>query len=248
MRAAPFGRYGFRQGGASALGRRDSKVSKTWHHGRRPSHAPLLQGCLRGRPYPAEGQCIGASASRCLPAEDAQIASSGAAALSGERSLVRASRRYTPAVCLPAQVREETAHPELRPLSLLPAQSSALLALADGSHFIGSSVGAVGRTVGEVVFNTAMSGYQEILTDPSYRRQLVTLTCPHVGDTGSTMKTSIRAGSRRGADRPTCRRGAELRARRRWPNTFARSDVALSGVIHVADDRCATMGAERTAS
>ena len=60
----------------------------------------------------------------------------------------------------------------------------ALLALADGNVFRGLSVGAEGRTVGEVVFNTAMTGYQEILTDPSYAQQIVTLTYPHVGNTG----------------------------------------------------------------
>lgn len=60
----------------------------------------------------------------------------------------------------------------------------AILALADGSMFRGASIGAPGQTVGEVVFNTAMTGYQEILTDPSYARQLVTLTHPHVGNTG----------------------------------------------------------------
>ena len=62
--------------------------------------------------------------------------------------------------------------------------SPALLALADGSLFSGHSVGAVGATVGEVVFNTAMTGYQEILTDPSYCRQIVTFTYPHIGNTG----------------------------------------------------------------
>ena len=60
----------------------------------------------------------------------------------------------------------------------------ALLALEDGSVFHGHAVGATGETVGEVVFNTAMTGYQEILTDPSYSRQLVTLTYPHIGNTG----------------------------------------------------------------
>ncbi|MCC7151578.1 MAG: glutamine-hydrolyzing carbamoyl-phosphate synthase small subunit [Rubrivivax sp.] len=64
------------------------------------------------------------------------------------------------------------------------ARDGALLALADGTTFLGSSIGAPGRTVGEVVFNTAMTGYQEILTDPSYSRQLVTLTYPHIGNTG----------------------------------------------------------------
>lgn len=60
----------------------------------------------------------------------------------------------------------------------------ALLALEDGSIFEGISIGADGKTVGEVVFNTAMTGYQEILTDPSYAKQIVTLTYPHIGNTG----------------------------------------------------------------
>jgi carbamoyl-phosphate synthase small subunit len=62
----------------------------------------------------------------------------------------------------------------------------ALLALGDGSIFRGQSVGAAGNTSGEVVFNTAITGYQEILTDPSYARQIVTLTYPHIGNTGAT--------------------------------------------------------------
>jgi carbamoyl-phosphate synthase small subunit len=71
---------------------------------------------------------------------------------------------------------------------LLPLLSGpaipAVLALADGSVFQGFSIGAAGNTTGEVVFNTAMTGYQEILTDPSYSRQIVTLTYPHIGNTG----------------------------------------------------------------
>ena len=62
----------------------------------------------------------------------------------------------------------------------------AVLALADGSIFRGHSIGAPGNTTGEVVFNTAITGYQEILTDPSYARQIVTLTYPHIGNTGVT--------------------------------------------------------------
>lgn len=62
----------------------------------------------------------------------------------------------------------------------------AILALADGSIFRGEAIGADGHSVGEVVFNTAMTGYQEILTDPSYARQMVTLTYPHIGNTGTT--------------------------------------------------------------
>jgi len=72
-------------------------------------------------------------------------------------------------------------------MDLLTGESQhapAILALADGSVFLGQSIGATGSAVGEVVFNTAMTGYQEIITDPSYAEQLVTLTCPHIGNTG----------------------------------------------------------------
>jgi carbamoyl-phosphate synthase small subunit len=67
---------------------------------------------------------------------------------------------------------------------LLPSRPVALLALADGTLFEGFSIGAAGETVGEVVFNTALTGYQEILTDPSYAQQIVTLTYPHIGNYG----------------------------------------------------------------
>ena len=67
---------------------------------------------------------------------------------------------------------------------MLPVLPPALLALADGTVFQGHSIGAAGCTVGEVVFNTALTGYQEILTDPSYCRQIVTLTYPHIGSYG----------------------------------------------------------------
>jgi carbamoyl-phosphate synthase small subunit len=67
---------------------------------------------------------------------------------------------------------------------VLPVLPPALLALADGTLFQGTSIGAPGHTVGEVVFNTSLTGYQEILTDPSYCRQIVTLTYPHIGNTG----------------------------------------------------------------
>ena len=73
----------------------------------------------------------------------------------------------------------------------------ALLALADGTLFWGESIGVDGQTIGEVVFNTAMTGYQEILTDPSYRQQIVTLTYPHIGNVGvnseDTESSSIHA-------------------------------------------------------
>lgn len=65
-------------------------------------------------------------------------------------------------------------------------RNTALLALEDGTLFWGQSIGASGQSVGEVVFNTSMTGYQEILTDPSYSRQMVTLTYPHIGNTGTT--------------------------------------------------------------
>jgi carbamoyl-phosphate synthase small subunit len=77
----------------------------------------------------------------------------------------------------------------LEPTVVLPSLQTGLkqatLALADGSVFHGLSIGAEGHTSGEVVFNTAMTGYQEILTDPSYSRQIVTLTYPHIGNVGA---------------------------------------------------------------
>jgi carbamoyl-phosphate synthase small subunit len=71
---------------------------------------------------------------------------------------------------------------------LLPVLPPAVLALADGTVFQGTSIGAAGRTVGEVVFNTALTGYQEILTDPSYCQQIVTLTYPHIGNYGVNLE------------------------------------------------------------
>jgi len=70
-------------------------------------------------------------------------------------------------------------------LSLKGTTPPAILALADGTVYIGNSIGAPGSTVGEVVFNTSMTGYQEILTDPSYCQQIVTLTYPHIGNYGT---------------------------------------------------------------
>jgi carbamoyl-phosphate synthase small subunit len=69
-------------------------------------------------------------------------------------------------------------------LSQQASQPPAILALADGTVFVGNSIGAAGSTTGEVVFNTSLTGYQEILTDPSYARQIVTLTYPHIGNYG----------------------------------------------------------------
>ena len=70
-------------------------------------------------------------------------------------------------------------------LSLQGQTPPAILALADGTVYLGNSIGAAGSTVGEVVFNTSMTGYQEILTDPSYCQQIVTLTYPHIGNYGT---------------------------------------------------------------
>ncbi len=73
-------------------------------------------------------------------------------------------------------------------LSLQGTFPPAILALADGTVFIGNSIGAPGSTVGEVVFNTSLTGYQEILTDPSYCQQIVTLTYPHIGNYGVNLE------------------------------------------------------------
>ena len=73
-------------------------------------------------------------------------------------------------------------------------EEKAVLALADGTIFRGKSIGASGRANGEIVFNTSMTGYQEILTDPSYSKQIVTLTYPHIGNTG-TNKEDIESGN-----------------------------------------------------
>ncbi len=72
--------------------------------------------------------------------------------------------------------------------------NTALLALEDGTVFKGQSIGVSGQTIGEVVFNTAMTGYQEILTDPSYAKQIVTLTYPHIGNTGTNPQDVESAG------------------------------------------------------
>ena len=66
--------------------------------------------------------------------------------------------------------------------------SSAVLGLEDGNVFYGKSIGVDGESSGEIVFNTAMSGYQEILTDPSYRRQIITFTYPQIGNTGINLE------------------------------------------------------------
>ncbi len=95
----------------------------------------------------------------------------------------------------------------------------AILALADGSLFRGMAIGASGQTVGEVVFNTAMTGYQEILTDPSYARQIVTLTHPHIGNTGINAGDveSARPASSSEISPSAAPTGA---AKARWRNTW----------------------------
>jgi carbamoyl-phosphate synthase small subunit len=116
---------------------------------------------------------------------------------------------------------------------LLPVQPPALLALADGSTFVGTSIGAPGRTVGEVVFNTALTGYQEILTDPSYARQIVTLTYPHIGNTGvndeDTESQRVHAAGLIVKDLPL--RVSSFRARRSLGDYLAAEGiVAIAGI------------------
>jgi carbamoyl-phosphate synthase small subunit len=110
---------------------------------------------------------------------------------------------------------------------------SALLALEDGSMFHGHAAGAVGETVGEVVFNTAMTGYQEILTDPSYARQIVTLTYPHIGNTGVNAEdvesTAVHAAGLIVRDIP--RRASSWRSIESLPDYLKRhGTVAIAGI------------------
>jgi carbamoyl-phosphate synthase small subunit len=109
----------------------------------------------------------------------------------------------------------------------------ALLALEDGSVFRGHAVGATGQTVGEVVFNTAMTGYQEILTDPSYARQIVTLTYPHIGNTGANAQdvesTRVQAAGLIVRDVP--RRASNWRSSESLPDYLVRNGtVAIAGI------------------
>jgi carbamoyl-phosphate synthase small subunit len=109
----------------------------------------------------------------------------------------------------------------------------ALLALEDGSVFRGHAVGALGTTVGEVVFNTAMTGYQEILTDPSYSRQIVTLTYPHIGNTGVNAEdvesSAVHAAGLIVRDVP--RRASNWRSIESLPDYLTRhGTVAIAGI------------------
>ena len=108
----------------------------------------------------------------------------------------------------------------------------AVLALEDGSVFLGQSIGASGDTTGEVVFNTAMTGYQEILTDPSYAKQLVTLTFPHIGNTGCNTVDEE-------SDRPMAA-GLIVRdvplLHSNWRSSESLSDyLARNGIVAIAD-------------
>jgi len=109
----------------------------------------------------------------------------------------------------------------------------ALLALADGSFYEGDSVGADGSRIGEVVFNTAMTGYQEILSDPSYARQLVLLTHPHVGNTGCN-PDDVESGKAQAAGlivRDVPRRASSWRATESLGEYLIREDiVAIAGI------------------
>jgi carbamoyl-phosphate synthase small subunit len=121
----------------------------------------------------------------------------------------------------------------LLPASLLPDRPAALLALADGSTFIGMSFGAPGRTSGELVFNTAMTGYQEILTDPSYCRQIVTLSCPHIGNVGvnGDDAESDRVQAAGLVVRDVSLRVSSFRARQSLPDYLAQQGtVAIGGI------------------
>ena len=109
----------------------------------------------------------------------------------------------------------------------------ALLALEDGSVFRGYAAGTTGETVGEVVFNTAMTGYQEILTDPSYAKQLVTLTYPHIGNTGVNVEdeesASVHAAGLIVRDVP--RRASNWRSTESLPDYLKRHGiVAIAGI------------------
>ena len=116
---------------------------------------------------------------------------------------------------------------------MLPVLPPAILALADGTVFQGHSIGAAGHTVGEVVFNTALTGYQEILTDPSYCRQIVTLTYPHIGSYGvneeDVESTKVHAAGLIVKDVPA--RLSNFRASTSLPDYLAREGtVAIAGI------------------
>jgi carbamoyl-phosphate synthase small subunit len=134
---------------------------------------------------------------------------------------------------------------------LLPFEAKAVLALADGTVFRGHSIGAPGQTVGEVVFNTAITGYQEILTDPSYCQQIVTLTYPHIGNTGvngeDVEATRVHAAGLVVRDQP--RAHSNFRASRSLgeylasENVVAIADIDTRKLTRILRDRGAQPGA-----
>jgi len=108
----------------------------------------------------------------------------------------------------------------------------AILALQDGTIFHGTSIGAEGQTIGEVVFNTAMTGYQEILTDPSYCRQIVTLTYPHIGNTGTNSEDM--ESDKIHASGLVIRDSTMVTSSWRSERTFS-SFLKLGGIVAIAD-------------
>ena len=110
--------------------------------------------------------------------------------------------------------------------------SDAILVLEDGRTFTGRAYGATGRTVGEIVFNTGMTGYQETLTDPSYHRQIVVMTAPHVGNTGVNDEDpeSTRIWVAGYVVRDPARRSSSWRARRSLDD-----ELVAHGVVGISD-------------
>ena len=110
-------------------------------------------------------------------------------------------------------------------------KKAALLALADGSIFRGTAIGIDGHITGEVVFNTAMTGYQEILTDPSYARQIVTLTYPHIGNTGTNPEDEESAAIMRRAGHSRSAAAGQQLAQQTVPDDYlGATDVSPSPI------------------
>src|SRR5699024_7191882 len=120
-----------------------------------------------------------------------------------------------------------------QPLDLVPLDDdAAVLVLEDGRAFAGRAFGAVGTTLGEIVFNTGMSGYQETLTDPSYHRQIVVMTAPHIGNTGvnSEDPESVRIWVAGFVVRDAARRASNWRS-----EGDLSDDLAAQGVVGISD-------------
>ena len=115
----------------------------------------------------------------------------------------------------------------------MSAQKQGMLVLEDGSVFVGQSMGAEGEWVGEVVFNTAMTGYQEIITDPSYWGQMIVFTYPHIGNVGVNFEDveSRQPYARAVIARKICEQPSNWRAEQSLPEYLSEAGVpALSGV------------------